>query len=509
MENLRDPRGLRGNLTHSTVILSKTNLHRMRPLTGAIAITVSLKAFLVAPSFGAAIHLAQGQMAGEITDSTVLLQTRLTATRGLDANGDVPGAEGVACFEWSQSPEFKGAARTPWQQAESDRDYIVRAGLSGLEPATIYYYRVIFGVRQNAARSGPAGRFKTLPGRKSRDAVRFCMGNCMNYHPFMTGTSNGGGRPTATEEDKRLGYPSFAAMNKLAPDFFIGAGDIVYYDKGPSFAVTLPAMRKKWHEQFRFPRLVEFFGRTPAYWMKDDHDFRFNDSDLSGAKKPLPDLGIVTFREQVPIHPQGDLQTPTYRTHRLNRDVQLWFTEGRDYRSPNRAPDGPEKSLWGREQREWLQRTLLESDATWKIIVTPTPMVGPDDASKRDNHTNPRGFRHEGEAFFAWLNAQSITNVLTFTGDRHWQFHSIHPSGVEEFSCGALNDENSRMGVKPGSPKGTDPEARIRQPWTYAEPTGGFLYVTVEPVGDRGSVLTIQFRDDRGAILHEVTKRWP
>ena len=30
-------------------------------------------------------------------------------------------------------------------------------------------------------------------------------------------------------------------------------------------------------------------------------------------------------------------------------------------------PDGPDKTMWGVEQRAWLERTLLESDATFKI----------------------------------------------------------------------------------------------------------------------------------------------
>lgn len=35
----------------------------------------------------------------------------------------------------------------------------------------------------------------------------------------------------------------------------------------------------------------------------------------------------------------GDNSSPTYRTHRVQRHLQLWFTEGRDYRSP--APSRP------------------------------------------------------------------------------------------------------------------------------------------------------------------------
>lgn len=452
------------------------------------------------------VHHAQGEMAGEITDTSVFLQSRLTAIPGPDlgAQGDIPGSFGVACFEWSDQPDFSAAQRTSWMQAEPDRDFIVRTPLTGLRPGTAYVYRLIFGEATTATKTGPTRHFKTLGTGDPH--VSFCMGSCMNYYPFMSGKANGGGPISATPEDKRLGYPVFAAMHALKPDFFIGTGDIVYYDQpSQSPASTLTELRKKWHEQFRFPRLVEFFAHTPAYWSKDDHDFRFNDADLlKPGKLPAPATGIEVFREQMPLVAIGDLSTPTYRTHRIHRHVQLWFTEGRDFRSPNASPDGPEKSLWGSAQREWLRRTLQESDATWKIIISPTPMIGPDDANKRDNHANLGGFKHEADSFFAWARAQGIQRLMTFCGDRHWQYHSIHPSGVEEFACGALNDENSRRGVPPG--KGTDPEALIRQPYTYAEPTGGFLRVVITSAPDTEATLRIEFRDDTGTVLYETIK---
>lgn len=450
------------------------------------------------------LYLAQGLFSGEVTESSVLLQTRLTAIPGpeLDAAGEVPGAGGVACFEWSESSDFSGAQRTDWMTASAASDFIVRAHIGGLKPGTRHHYRVIYGVDETSARPSEAGSFKTLPGASSNSEVRFVMGSCMNYNKFMHGKKGKASGPiTATDEDKRLGFPAFAAMAKLRPDFFIGTGDIVYYDNilnGP--ARTLPELRRCWHIQFRFPRLVDFFRVTPGFWSKDDHDFRFNDSDLTTSKLPLPATGIELFREQMPILPAGDLASPTYRTHRVSRHLQLWLSEGRDFRSPNQMPDGPEKSLWGVEQREWLKRTLKASDATWKVLVSPTPMVGPDDAYKTDNHVNLGGFRHEADTFFEWIKAEGITRFFIFCGDRHWQYHSIHPSGIEEFACGALNDENARLGVAPGSKKGTDPEALVRQPYTYPEPTGGFLHVSA------GERLRIEFRDDQGALLQRVEK---
>lgn len=450
----------------------------------------------------AGVFLAQGCFAGEVETDSVLLQTRLTTSSDLNAEGDILGATGQAYFEWSTHDDFRDSKCSDWLTAAAEHDFIVRVKATDLKPATDYFYRVVFGRDKKLTEVGPIHRFKTLPGASIDRDVRFVMGSCMNYNKFMHGESGKASGPiTASDDDKNRGFPALQAIGELQPDFFIGTGDIVYYDNvlnGP--AQSLPELRQCWHEQFRFARLKHVFNNTASYWSKDDHDFRFNDSDLKGDKLPLPRTGIELFREQMPIHSLGDNTSPTYRTHRLNKHVQLWFSEGRDFRSPNKMKDGPEKSLWGSEQREWLKKSILASQARWKILITPTPMVGPDDASKTDNHTNLGGFRHEADEFFAWLGQNNIRNFCTFCGDRHWQYHSRHPSGVEEFACGALNDENSRMGVPPGSKKGTDPEAEIKQFYTYEEPTGGFIQVTA------GETLRVEFRDDHGKILYQVEK---
>ena len=135
-------------------------------------------------------------------------------------------------------------------------------------------------------------------------------------------------------------------------------------------------------------------------------------------------------------------------------------------------------------------------------------MVGPDSAQKQDNHVNLGGFRHEAESFFAWAVAHGIDNLLIFCGDRHWQYHSIHPSGVEEFGCGAINDENAIAGIRPGAKASTDPDGLIRQPFLYERPTGGFLHVTVDEEADRAR-LRIEFVDDEGTVLHTDIRNAP
>jgi len=449
---------------------------------------------------------AQGELAGEVTDHSALLQSRITSIPGplLDAKGDILGVEGRAYFEWSENASFRPSQRTHLLEAKPESDFIIRASIDGLAEGTRYFYRLVF----ENEKKGTTRSFQTLS--PTGDGVSFCMGSCMNYYPFITGQPNGDGPVTATAEDKRLGYPSFAAMQKLEPNFFIGAGDIVYYDfPKDSPAQTVPQLRKKWHEQFRYPRLINFFGSCGTYWMKDDHDFRFDDADLAGSQLPSATTGKDLFREQMPIHVAGDTKSPNYRTHRISRDLQIWFLEGRDYRSDNKSPVDPKKSIWGEAQRKWLKETLQSSPAKWKIIVSPTPLVGPDRVSKSDNHTNPKGFRDEADSFFQWLTDNKIQNVLILCGDRHWQYHSIHPSGVEELCCGALNDENSIRGIAPGDPASTDPQATIRQTYLYPNPTGGFLHVALSPNSKGNSSLTFSFHDDGGKLLHQIIKENP
>ena len=161
---------------------------------------------------------------------------------------------------------------------------------------------------------------------------------------------------------------------------------------------------------------------------------------------PSHELGIKTFREQVPIVGPKDDKSPTYRTlPREQGPADLVCRRAATTATPTSKADGPDKTLWGDEQLVWLKKSMLASDATYRVLVSPTPIVGPDDGYKRDNHTNHKGFRNEGDAFKAWGKEHGIwANTFLMCGDRHWQYHSIDPSGANEFSCGAFNDENSR-----------------------------------------------------------------
>ena len=475
------------------------------------------------------IYLGQGIMTGEIGRHSVILQTRLTRADTL-IEGDLPGRPGFASFEVSTDSTFSRTTKTAFTPAKPDNDYIVKMVVNNLDAGTRYYYRCRYGLDSMQTVSSATGTFKTLQNENGDDPISISIVTGMNYYHFHFGQYDQ--TQAYNLPDKPLGYPALDAIRLLEPDYFIGTGDNVYFDhpnerrmkraldqgKQPhpggydgQAAIDEKGIRRKYHEQFVQPRFKALFRRCGTYWEKDDHDYRFNDADPLMELPISHELGVKSFREQLPVVDPNDSLAKTYRTHLMSRDLQIWLLEGRDYRSANTMVDGPEKTLWGKEQLEWLKSSLMASTATFKLIISPTPLVGPDDAYKRDNHTNPTGFRYEGDAFFSWLGENNFLNknLYLICGDRHWQYHAKHPSGFEEFSTGALVDNNSRAGRLSGDPNSTDPEGQIQQYYIQGSPdqaTGGFLNVVVQR-DQEGASAHFRFYDEHGSLNYEAVKK--
>ncbi len=463
-----------------------------------------------------------GIMVGEVTPDSALVQVRLTETDKL-VDRDVKGMPGVVKFTLQAIPGEKSTFEkvTQMLDAVAAHDFIARAAFTDLPAGMEFECKTEIGKTKDELHAGPTARFKTLPGASQSKPVEFAVVTGMNYAKFhgddridkkqhLEENNTKLPKPYAGS-DKHLGYPALETITKLKPDFLVGTGDNVYYDTPDKpRAETIPEMRQKWHEQFVQPRYRDLFAVVPTYWEIDDHDYRIDDGDNTGDHKPSPEEGRQMMLEQLPVAPMDDKDAKTYRTHRVSQDLQVWFPENRMYRSPNAMKDGPEKTIWGAEQKAWLKKTLKESDATFKLLVSPTPMVGPDDLRKTDNHCDIGGFRHERDEFFAWLKENGLDqqNFFIVCGDRHWQYHATDPSGFEEFSCGALIDANSRLGRKPGDPKSTDPEGLIKQAYSQDPRSGGFLLVKVTPAEkQKPATLSFLFHDEKGKILYQHDKQ--
>lgn len=404
-----------------------------------------------------------------------------------------------------------------------NKEFLLRFQLTKLPANSLINLELKNKTSKGSKETSHKSQFRTLPLETADVAVSVVHSSCMHferfyYHNFKWERDFFSPSPLKLE-DSLNGFAALPLIKKVSPTLWISNGDNVYYDH-PTLVKDLQQMRAKWKQQFSMKRLVDALNGTPTEWLKDDHDFRTDDADTTNEKISFPTnfLGKQVFREQLPVV-QGDqlnnnslsesynskhrFNRPLYRSKKLGQGVELFFLEARDYRSPNSAKDDESKTIWGKAQKEWLKESLLKSKAKFKIIITPNPLVGPDDASKKDNHTNIGGFRTERKEFFDFLKANNLSpkDLLFINGDRHWQYHSISEDGFHEFCSGAINVRNARVGRKPGDPKSTDPEGLIQQPFIQPVPVGGFILMDYQP-SKKGGVLKIHFISEEDKELY-------
>ncbi len=442
-----------------------------------------------------AVHMANGMKVGDARPDRCAVWVRLTAVEKADQGGlafpdrkphtpqlpdgatlqqmagAVPGQAGEVRVRYWPEDAPADTRETSWTEVTPEGNHAHTFTLAGLREGA--RYRVLAEGRGRGASAASCvlrGQIQLPPPASAPEEVSFCVIACQDY---------------PRRDDKEQGHRIYGHMLDLAPDFVTHCGDTIYYDKPKPWADTAALARFKWNRFYGLPLQRDFHAQVGTYFVKDDHDTLKNDCWPGQRYGELTfERGLALYREQLPL-----LSGLPYRNVRWGELLEVWFLEGREYRSPNRAPDGDDKTILGREQWRWLERTLQASDATFKVIVSATPIVGPDRKSKNDNHAN-QGFRTEGDRLRALLAAHGAHVVC---GDRHWQYASRDPvTGLREWCSGSASDAHAG---------GFSKRQRTDQ-HDFLRIRGGFLHVTARPAGGSARLI-LQHIDTKGAVQHE------
>ena len=395
-----------------------------------------------------------------------------------EAIGALPGASGeVRLTYYAKESALSAGSSSGWQPIDRNRDFTKRFDLSDLKPET--EYTLLVDTRKDPSSPVSAsvmGSFTTAAKPGSHQKVTFTVATCTLF---------------TTRDSGKDGYRIFDSMRKIDPTFFVHAGDNVYYDLHQPFTTHIDLARYWWNREYGLSYTRTFLQNVPAYFLKDDHDSWDNDcwpTMPSRMGSFTYEHGLAVYDEQVPMSDKKH-----YRTFRWGKDLQIWLVEVRDHRSQNFLPDGPDKSLWGKEQVEWFKRTVQASDATFKFLISPTPLVGPDHlwkSEKNDNHVDS-GWTYEGDHLRDFISKQK--NLYVICGDRHWQYISRHTeTGVIEYGCGAATDQHAILI--------DNPDRSMHQ--YYGGKKGGFLSVTIERI-DGVPTATMRHHDVLGETLNE------
>jgi alkaline phosphatase D len=378
-------------------------------------------------------------------------------------------------------------------EATTAADLIVRVPVEGLAPATRHRYQV----SQNGEHV--AGEFTTAPPPDQPARVTF----------LWSGDLGGGGRCRPADGEFHI----FRAMARYPADFFLFVGDTIYADVACSKADTAPGanFRASTLAQFRARHRYNrqdaafqaFLRRTPVYATWDDHDVRNN---FAGPTTPLMPIGRQAFLEYWPVA-AGDDPTQLYRSVRWGRLLEVFILDTRQYRSDNRLPDGPGKTMLGAAQRRWLLDALPASTATWKIVVSSVPLSVPTGRpERRDSWSNANvfglvpeqgtGFANERDAILRELRERGVRNLVVVAADVHHAEvirHQPHRDfSVHELIAGPLS-------ANPGRPRPLD--ERLRSRTLFAR--GGiynFGEVRIDPTR-----FTVRLVDDQGTVLFTHT----
>jgi len=459
-----------------------------------VLLVITLSGTLFAKE-SSSVHMANGIKIGEVTSTSAIIWIRLTQNSERNLKGQswpkvkskkskgqslgdmqdaVLGASGDIRITWLLGEKPAGA--TEWLAVDPNKDFTRQVQLTSLTPGKRYAVTVSSRSPDGTLGQTVTGTFQTAPTADQAAPVRFTV---------VTG------QEFSRRDDAANGHKIYTRMLALNPHFFVHTGDIVYYDysKSNPKATDASLARHKWNRMYALPFQRTFHNAVGSYFIKDDHDTLKNDCWPGQTYGDLTwEEGLSIFREQVPMGEK------TYRTLRWGKNLQIWLVEGRDFRSPNTMPDGPEKTIWGSKQKQWFFDTVKNSDATFRILISPTPIVGPDRGNKNDNHANI-GFTHEGDKLRDFIGKQK--NMFVICGDRHWQYVSEDPkTKVREYSCGPTSDKHA----------GGFSEKNKSPMHKYLKVKGGFLSVLIERDNDQPRAIFTHHGVDGSVYNTDVIK---
>lgn len=355
--------------------------------------TIWLAAMLVSSALWAQPHplLSSGPMLGysEMTEVQLWVQTTKPAKVQFRYR---PLAGG----EWKMTPVF---------QTTEAGDLIAKPIVGGLPFGTKFEYELWINgkkVERNYRtefQTQPHWRWAKNPPEPPQFTI--AVGSCSYFNdpPF-----DRPGKPYGGD------YEIYKPLTAAKPDLMLWIGDALYYREMDWLTPT--AMRARWRKDRAFPELQPFLASTHHYATWDDHDYGPNDSDRSFR---LRDAALNIFDDYFPAIVRGTRETPGCFFRFEWGDVEFFMLDDRFHRSPNNTPEGPDKVMFGKPQIQWLKDSLLNSSATFKIIVGGNQMLNP--VAFYESFSN---YKTEQKDLLDFIAQRRIPGIVFLSGDRHW-----------------------------------------------------------------------------------------
>lgn len=440
-----------------------------------LRLTFPLAVLLCVLSASAQDALHAGPMLGPVTHrgATIWVQTARAADVALRYAATAT-ADGAAV------PRARPVTTAP-VTAGPESDHIATFALTGLEPGWTYAYSVLVDGAE-VERPYPT-TFTTQPlwqWRTDPPAFTFAVGSCayVNDTPYdRPGDPYGG--------DPRI----FESIADLAPELMLWVGDNTYYREVDWWTPEGLAYRQR-HTR-GLPELQRLLATASHLAVWDDHDYGPNNSDRSYV---LKGTALEVFARYWPGVTRGLPSVPGVFTHTQYADVEFFMLDNRYHRTPNDAPPGPDDTLLGAAQLQWLLDGLTSSFAPFKVIVSGGQVLNPVEVFENYSNVAPA----ERQFLLDEIARRGIGGVVFLSGDRH---HS-ELMRMERPGAYPLHEFTSSPLTAGAVRQLRDAENPFRVPGTLV--TGQRSFGTVHVEGPRTArVMTLRAHAADGSVLWE------
>jgi len=323
------------------------------------------------------IRLLHGPTLGALTDTSARFWVRTLHASQVEVRA-------------SLSPQLSDAVSSTPVHTRPETDYTAVAEVTGLHPATRYYYSVWIDGQPVRPDDVPSFTTHAPTGSGARFQVGF------------------GGGALYTPSNERM----WDTILSHRPAAFLFLGDNVYIDLPQQFGALHSYTYYRRQSRPEFRRLAS---TVPLYAIWDDHDAAIDDCWLGPFRdKPVWKMSMLTgFRNNWNNPAYGDPTWPGCWFKFSIADVDFFLLDGRFYRT---NPYSDPRTLLGPVQKTWLLEGLAKSTARVKVLASPVPWAFDTKGKSRDTWN---GYQDERNEIFAFIQKQKINGVVLVSADRH------------------------------------------------------------------------------------------